>query len=349
MLLATKYLLELYKNDRNHERKAELKKVYAQAIAQYGSYEDVEVLLPAFLEAAEQRDELIEPLMVLGNVSTAKNLFKACFKKEQLRSGIPEDILHCLGYLGYLPAQSLLFEYAKSEDYYLSKAACMGLLNLPCDGLERKIEKEIKKCYGKHLFPEFIPALAIKTKNDSILHELFQLGQTTTSTDCNSGIILGIALYGEKGFDWFKKIIWNPDWDAVNSSTGSRLSLYIGTQYLGIRLVELYLELKQRHASNPISELQYKHDFNVIKSLLDLQIVRPRIGLRFVSELNESYTQLYTHLFTWSDPNHDDSIIGLASQTFGYGNDIVSRLYEIEKRLLLCMEQEITIQQIQTS
>ncbi len=201
MISATKSLLDLYKNDSNHERKWELKNIYARSIAQYGSAEDVEVLLPAFLEAVEQREELIEPLMVHGDISTAKTLFTACFKKEQLRSGVPEDILHCLGYLGYLPAQAVLFEYAKSGDYFLSKAACMGLLNLPCDGLERKIEREIKKCYGKHLFPEFIPALAIKTKNESFLPELFQLGQTTTSTDCNSGIILGIALYGEQGLD----------------------------------------------------------------------------------------------------------------------------------------------------
>lgn len=349
MLLATKYLLELYKNDRNHERKGELKKVYAQAIAQYGSYEDVEVLLPAFLAAAEQRDELIEPLMVLGNVSTAKTLFKACFKKEQLRSGFPEDILHCLGYLGYLPAQPLLFEYAKSEDYYLSKAACMGLLNLPCDGLECKIEREIKKCYGKHLFPEFVPALAIKTKNYSLLQELFQLGRTTTSPDCNSGIILGIALYGEQGVDLFKQIIWNPDWEAVSSRTGSRFYLYIGKQYLKIRLVELYLDLKKRHNLNTVTDLQRKHDFNIIISLLDLQIIRPRIGIRFVSEPDESYTQLYTDVFIGSEPNHDDSIIGLASQTFGYGHTIVSRLYEIEKRLLLRIEQEIKIQQIRGS
>ena len=349
MISATASLLELYKNDKNHQRKLELKNAYARAITQYGSYEDVKILLPVFIEATEQRDELIEPLMVHGDILTAKALFKACFKKEQLRSGVPEDILHCLGYLGYLPAQPLLFEYAKSEDYYLSKAACMGLLNLPCDGLERKIEREIKKCYGKHLFPEFLPALAIKTKNESLLQELFQLGQTTTSTNCNSGIILGIALYGEQGFDWFKKILWNPDWDTVNSSTGARFSLYIGTQILGIRLVELYLELKKRHTSNLISNFQQKHDFNIIISLLDLQIVCPRIGLRFVPELNESYTQLYIDLFTCSDPNHDDSIIGLASQTFGYGHDIVSKLYEIEKRLLLRMEQEIKIQQIQRS
>lgn len=349
MISATQYLLELYKNDKNHERKGELKKIYARTIAQYGSYEDVEVLLPAFLKATEQRDELIEPLMVHGNVLTAKALFKACFQKEQLRSGVPEDILHCLGYLGYLPAQPLLFEYAKSEDYYLSKAACMGLLNLPCEGLERKIEIEIKKCYGKHLFPEFIPALAIKTKNDSLLSELFRLGQTTTSTDCNSGIILGIALYGKQGFDFFKQIIWNPDWEAVSSSTGSKFYLYIGTQYLKIPLVELYLELKKRHDSMAVTDLQRKHNFNVIISLLDLQIVRPRIGLRFICEPDESYTQLYTDLFTESDPNQDDSIIELASQTFGYGHTLVSRLYEIEKRLLLRMEQEIQIQHIHKS
>ncbi|HEY9600618.1 MAG TPA: hypothetical protein V6C85_03350 [Allocoleopsis sp.] len=347
MLPATKCLLDLYKRDRNQELKRELKNAYTQAIGHYGSQEDMEALLPAFLEAAEQRDELIEPLMIHGNVSTAQVLVENCFQGEQLRDGFPEDILHCLGYLGYTPVQQILWEYAKSGDYYLSRAACMGLLNLPCVGLEREIEEQIKKCYGKNLFPEFIPALAIKTNNEALLEEIFQLGQTTASTDCNGGIILGVALYGKKGFDLFKEIIWNTHWEAYARDTGSGFFLYIGTQYLKIRCIELYLEMKARQKDDIVSEFQQWHNFLVIDTLLASQIARRHTGLHFISEVDESYSQLYIDFFTWSDPNHDDSIIGLASKTFGHSDRIVSSLRETQQSLLLCMEQEIERQQLQ--
>jgi hypothetical protein len=347
MLPATKHLLDLYKKDKNQEQKWQLKNAYIRSIRHYGSQEDVEALLPAFLEEAKQRDELIEPLMIHGDVSTAQALVENCFQGEQLRDGVPEDILHCLGYLGYTPVQQILWEYAQSGDYWLSKAACMGLLNLPCVGLEREIEEQIKKCYGKKLFPEFIPALAIKTNNDSLLEEIFQLGQTTASTDCNGGIILGVALYNKKGFDLFKEIIWNPRWEAYGGGTGSDFCLYIGTQYLKIRCVELYLEMKTRQKDDTAAEFQQWHDFLVIETLLAYQIYSPHTGLHFISEVDESYSQLYTDLFTWSDPNHDDSIIGLASKTFGHSDQIVSSLRETQQLLLLCMEQEIERQQFQ--
>jgi hypothetical protein len=69
MLSATKCLLDLYKKDQNQELKRELKNAYTQAIRHYGSQEDAEALLPAFLEAAEQRDELIlqlQPIVTVG-------------------------------------------------------------------------------------------------------------------------------------------------------------------------------------------------------------------------------------------------------------------------------------------
>ncbi|HAJ62674.1 MAG TPA: hypothetical protein DCP31_28395 [Cyanobacteria bacterium UBA8543] len=345
MLPATKCLLDLYKKDKNQEQKWELKNSYIRAIRHYGSQADAEALLPAFLEAAEQREELIEPLMIYGDVSTAQTLVENCFQGEHLRDGVPEDILHCLGYLGYTPVQQILWEYAKSGDYWLSKAACMGLINLPCVGLEREIEEQIKKCYGKSLFPEFIPALAIKTNNDSLLEEIFQLGQTMASTDCNGGIILGVALSGKKSFDLFKKIIWNPHWEAYSGSTGSDFYLYIGTQYLNISCVELYLEMKARQEGGTTAQSQQWHDFLVIEALLNLQIARPHMGLRFISEIDESYSQLYTDFFTWSDPNHDDSIIGLAKKILGDSELRVSSLYEIKKQLALRMEQEIEKQQ----
>lgn len=334
MLPATKLLLALYYRDNNHIQKRELKNAYIRAIIRHGSMEDVKALLPVFLEVPQQCEELIQLLMSHGDILTAQALVENCFQGEQLRDRVPEGVLHCLGYLGYTPAQQILFEYVKSGDYYLSQAACMGLLHLPCEGLEREIEAQIKQCYGQSLFPEFIPALAIKTKNDFLLEEIFHLGQTTASTDCNGGIILGVALYGKKGFDLFKKIIWSPNWEAFCGATGSRFYLYIGMQYLGISLLDIYLELKKR-------QKQQEHGLYVIEALLKLRIIRPPMALRFVSEVDESYSQIYTALFTWSEPNHEDNLIGLAKNIFGDSDRIVSGLYEIERQLLLRMEQEI--------
>ncbi|MEW6735884.1 MAG: hypothetical protein AB1489_31615 [Acidobacteriota bacterium] len=342
-LFATKALLHTYTATETHAHNYVLQNAYIRTIAHYGSQEDVDLLLSAFLENPQSRDQLLGPLMILGDTSTAHTIYNHCLEKEQLIEGVSPSVLHCLGYLGYTAVEPILLNYAKSGDYTLSRAACFGLLNLPCEGLENEIEEEIKKCFGKHLFPEFLPALAIKTNNDDLLEQIYELGNTTACTDCNGGIILGVALYGVKGLRLFKEIIWNLRWEADSSSTGSNWCLYLGTLCLGIKLSELYLELKNRlHES-----VNLLHDFSVLSALINRRIEGQYMGLRFIAENNESYTDLYRAIFIWSDPNWDDSIIGLAHQILGHGDYEVKILYELERRLALRVEYEVEVEELE--
>jgi hypothetical protein len=334
ILTATKQLLEL-----NHEQHIGVRTnhAYAEFIGRFGSAEDTKVLLDAFLANPKQRGDLLIPLMTLGNQSTAEALFQNCFTGGELMPEISEDILHCLGYIGYTQAQSVLFHYARESNWYISRAACLGLLHLPCEDIKDEITTEIKKCYGKPLFHEFIPALAIKTNDDALLEEIYQLGNTTASTDCNGGIILGVALYGERGLPYFRQIMQNPHWEAAVEATGSHHCLYIGTQYLGLSLSQLYLEMKQRlgEGANALQE------FDIFHSLLYERIERPHIGLRFIQPVKESFKEIYQTLFSWSDSNHNDSLTDIASRHLGDSDDLLRGFYKLENLLRLRVEQEV--------
>lgn len=98
---------------------------------------------------------------------------------------------------------------------------------------------------GKHLFNEFVPALSFKTKREELIEELYQWGSETASVDCNAGILLGIALYGEKTRRLFKKILWDRCWEAFSSSTGTGYWAFVGMQHLQISFAELYKEIKE--------------------------------------------------------------------------------------------------------
>jgi hypothetical protein len=134
---------------------------YGEFISRFGSAEDAEALLDGFLANPRQRGALLAPLMALGNRATDEALFQNCFTGGELMPGLSEDILHCLGYLGY---------------------------------------------------------------TEALLEGIFQPGSTTASTDCNGGIILGVALYGAKGLPCFRQIMLSPHWQAGCNKT-DRLTL----------------------------------------------------------------------------------------------------------------------------
>jgi hypothetical protein len=149
----------------------------------------------------------------------------------------------------------MLFDYARMEvpgaDWGAHASAVDGLLNLPCDSIRDGIRAEVERCYGRNLFPEYVPALAFKTGDPTLLEGIWTLGSTTASTDCNGGIILGIALYGEAGRPYFRRLMWDPYWEADSTATGSLGALYAGLQCLGTGVVDVHRELLARLPDTP--------------------------------------------------------------------------------------------------
>jgi hypothetical protein len=355
LLPATKGLIDLARQGSLHWS---LASAYGATIARLGAREDAWALFAAFLENPAKRAYMLTPIRVLGDGELAHELFQACVQNGRLCDGMPEDILLCLGYMGYVLAESLLWKYvAQKADYGdhgydYGSAACLGLLHLPCVALKEAIAAEITSHSGKNWWDvELLPALACKTGHSSLLEELYQWGSTTASTDCNAGLVLGIALYGEQGSAYFKRLLWNPDWEAHASATGTRHYTYLGCRYLGISLFDLYSEL-QAHIQRGSSQKQLQYGFKLVESMLGCFIDDdglPHQRLKFLPASPVSAQSVYETLFLWSHPNKDDSIIGLVGQLVESDADtrqsLQQGLYELEQSLLVRIEREIERQQ----
>ncbi|HET8844419.1 MAG TPA: hypothetical protein VFN35_23325, partial [Ktedonobacteraceae bacterium] len=168
---------------------------------------------------------------------------------------------------------------------------------------------------------------------------------------CNAGLVLGIALYGEKGAACFKRLLWDPYWEAEASATGTRYYTYLGCRYLGISLIDLYAELKEilQRGSSP-QHLQ--HGFELVEAMLNCFIhddFYPHKTLKFLPAPPVSAQSVYEALFLWSDPNMYDSITGLAGRLVE--SDAETRqylqhsLHQLEQSLLVRIEREVERQQ----
>jgi hypothetical protein len=340
---ATQQLIDYYRPPyRPHTW--QIRDAYIGAVQKYGTRDDLDALLPVFLEAPEERGDLAVVFNVLGDVETARLLYEHCFQDDRLREGMSEEILYTLGYLGYEPAKKMLFEYAHSDDYYAGREAALGLLHLPCDDLRDEIELEIRKCYGRNLFPEFLPALASKTGNLNLLNDLYQLGSTTASTDCNGGLILGIALYGEAGRETFWKLLWHEHWEAAVRATGSGRYSFWGTRYLRIPLAAIYAYVREQVSPDLH---QQTHNFSILTNAIeaDIRDLAPDAP-RFLPREQTSLPELYRLLFAWTTPDQDDSLTGFARTIFDRDDPIHHRLWELENELVLRMSHAVEIEQI---
>lgn len=210
-------------------------------IARHGTPEDAHALLDLFLDAPTEyrRAVVLEAVMHVGDHAAARRLATDCLAGGRLKDEVQPEVLYALGFLGFAEVRQVLWDHSRAADYYVQKAAALGLLNLPCDGLEPEIEGAIRGCVGKSLFEEFLPALAAKTGNPELLDTIFDLGRTTASTDCNAGIVYGIALYGEAGRSRFEQLLFDPYWEAYGGGTGTQRWAYHGLRHLGGTLARL--------------------------------------------------------------------------------------------------------------
>ncbi|MFE5325431.1 hypothetical protein ACFRCG_03270 [Embleya sp. NPDC056575] len=214
-------------------------------VLRYGSRFDAEVLLPVFLGDPEAREELVPVFARHGDVAMAECLLEASVEAGRLRDGVPTEVLHAVGYLGYEPAERLLWDHVEGS-YHEAKDACLGLLHLSCRGLRHEIAEALERHFGENLFPEFLPVLATKTGDPSWLRRLVEWGEGGASTDCNGGLILGTALHGDAARDEFTRLLWNPWWEAHSSATGSVRWAYAGARVLGLGMPDLYADLVAR-------------------------------------------------------------------------------------------------------
>jgi hypothetical protein len=292
-----------------------------------GSLDDARALLPAFLAEPELLVDMVPVLAEHGDVAIAERLAQACTVEGRLREDVPDVVLHALGYLGYEPAERLLWHYAEelhppSSYFFGVPEACLGLLHLSCAGVRDEIGQALERNADRPLFPEFLPILAPKTGDPSWLRRLVHWGREIASTDCNGGLILGIALFGAR--DEFLRMLWDPRWEAYGDGTGSGHWAYVGARVLGIDMAHLDGEVR----ADPD-----RHRLRVIRSLLAGWVQRPWLGVRAAREPSESRDGLRRLLFEPSGPDLDDSLLGLARCILGSDDGIVADLRELRLSL----------------
>lgn len=339
---ATTALLHLLDGDRLPYARAG---ALARAIALDGGPADVPVLLDAFLADPSGREVLVAPLVLLGGPGEMRRVHDAMVKAGRLRDGMPADILWGLGWHGLEEAEALLFDHAREAGGDLGTreavSAALGLLHLPCRGLEAAIREAILDCAGKNLFPEFLPALATKAGDPGLLDRVIAMGRETASQDCMGGIILAPALAGDAAR--FLELLWDPAFAAGDGSTGNVTWSHLGLEVLGLRLGDLFNEVKGRLSRGAGAPL---HDITLLAGLLEKRLSDPLPTLRFAPPRAEGFADLHAALFEWSTPHRDDGLIGIAADTLR-GDPAAGRmsdwLYGLEERAYLRMQEEVRL------
>ncbi|MET8150265.1 hypothetical protein ACIBSW_13245 [Actinoplanes sp. NPDC049668] len=319
-------------------------------VMRHGSLPDARALLPAFLDSPATRAELVPVLAAHGDATIAERLAAECAVAGRLRDGVPFEVLHALGYLGHEPAGRLLWQYAEQPDPagVLPASgvpeACLGLLHLRCDDLRTEIGQALERHVGAGLFPEFLPILATKTGDPAWLGRLVEWGEGAASTDCNGGLILGVALHGPAALPEFLRLLWNPSWEANGGGTGSNRWAYAGARVLGLDMARLYGDLTA-HLNSDADARVKRHCVQTFTALLDLWVSRPWLGLAMAPDPPETFHALLDLLFEWSTPHYDDSLIGLAGRVLDHDDSTITTLYELERELRLRATYELERQQ----
>ena len=330
MLKTTSELLN-YRRLNPAERNTTLISAMVNIIVKYGSKSDAEVLLPQYLTNPQDFDHsyLLPVFKKWGGTPVAEARFRVAFLGDRLKADADPEIMEVLGHLQYAPVMPILADFLfkeKTTDYYISAYASLGLLHFDCSGLQKEIKESIEDCYGKNLFPEFVPALVCKLKDrQQVLENLYELGNTTASTDCNAGIILGFSLCEEEGIPYFMKILFDPDWETGSSATGTVQYVYKGLKNLEISFKTVYEYMIS--ASDSVNE-----SLDVFFALLRKRINDPDL------HHPESFADLYTLLFTITTGSQNSALTDLAEHAGKRGE-----ADELENLLLLKVNEEVLL------
>lgn len=236
-------------------------------ILRHGSRSDAQALLAVFLEDPEARQCLVPVFAQHGDLSMAERLLAACVRTGRLREGMPPEVLHALGFLGYEPAERMLWEHVEGP-YYEAMNACLGLLHLSCRGPRTEIGQALRRHFGAGLFPEFLPVLTTKTGDPSFNPPL-QSVEASPSPH--------------------------------STSLPNHRGAYAGARVLSLNMPELYTDLVARLKSDT-STNDKRHCLKTFVALLDYWASRPWLGLNSAPEPTETCDALCDLLFESSAP-----------------------------------------------
>lgn len=326
MLKTTNELVEYLRRD-SSSRDIDYLKPLISTILKCGDKSDADTILLYYLsDPFESYYSYLLPIFKrFGDYDFAKQLYNVY--QDNLTDN--SEILELLGDLRYEPIRPILAKFVfenPESDYYLLRHSVLGLLNFDCDEYQNAIEVAIEMCYEKNLFPEFVPALVSKLKNKkAVLEKLYILGNEFASTDCNGGIILGFSLCGEEGREYFKKTIFNPNWETGYSGTGTTICSYMGLKNLGITFRQLYEDI---HLTTDKGKLEYS--LNVFFALLKVKIDDIEINRK------ETFVDIHKFLFQSTKNN----LLNFAER-IDYQK--VKEAYEIKKLIELKINEEVIL------
>lgn len=349
MIRNTEKLIREFKN--NPRMDGTILASYCRITSLYGDRNDAAALFRLFAEEPSdyKRSLLLDPIMRCGDERLAEEIAHVCFDGKKLKENMPGDILHVLGFLGYDRMMDYMVECITANDWYLSKAACIGLMHLPCERYGEILADEVERVYGQPLFPELLPALCFKFTNARIVPRLMEWGKQASS-DCNAGLILGIAAFGRSQQAQIRRILMEPKWEMCATGTGSHWWGYMSMQMSEITFSQLISDMKDRmpldlHKGETLeAESLIVHRLQVLHDLMEVKLSDNLHPLRFAATNKELFSDLYTQLFQWSNEYKDDSMTGLIQHVLGYDHRLLNQYILLRTRMEMAIHREMELE-----
>lgn len=329
-----KSTLEFIEYLTNEKQESSVVQSYVKSILKLGSKEDAKLLLDSYLKNPFEFNHsyLLPVFQKFGDLDFAERIYKNLFLDGHIKEFTDPKVLILLADLKFEPIKNILFKFAFSDLELVTQfknEAYLGLLNFDCTEFENKIKLNIKSHLNKNIFPEFLPALVCKLRDKQIeLEQLYQWGDKFASTDCNAGIILGFSLCGDEGKGYFKKTLFNPNWETYSSATGTVGYVYQALKNLKISFAELYAEIK---TMNQHSDIEYS--LTVLFGLFRMRVID------YQDENLETFKRLFELFYSWENPNLSNNLIDLA-RTVGKEEEA----YEFEKQFEFKVTEEIILE-----
>jgi hypothetical protein len=299
-------------------------------------------MVAAFLEDPAD-DLLVRPIMAHGTRDDGARLFDACVRRGALREGVTPTVLHALGYLRYEPARDLLVRHALGVDHAANTAAVLGLWHLPLGEARQAIHAGILACRGKNLFPELLPALAVRTGDPSLVETLYEMGCGEASTDCNGGLVLGIALHGPTGRARFEQLLDDPRWEADAAATGTRGYTWLGMRAQRLSLAERIARIRAWGTAAAPATPEHRHIVSLTLAMIEMRLRNPVAYVREVDAAPvEPLEALEPLIQGWSTPDRDDSFLAVV-RTVLVEEHIAARLRALRSDLDVSLEREVSV------
>ncbi|GIP24487.1 hypothetical protein [Paenibacillus sp. J22TS3] len=349
MIPNTEKLIQLLKSGQKTD--ASVLASYCRITSKYGDREDAAALFQMFTEHASDYKYtlLLDPVMRCGDLALAEEIDRFCFEQGQLKEGMPDEVLHVMGYMGYEKYIDYMVDCIVADEWHLCTSACLGLLHLPCESHGERLANALDKVYGQPLFPELLPALSFKFANEQIVPRLLAWGEQA-STDCNAGLVLGISMFGSTQKNQVKSILMEPFWEMYSSGTGSYWWGYMSMQMAQLTFKELISDIKarmpveQKHADQVPDKRTMEHWLHVLHDLLELKLSDIPHPVRFSPLNQESVIDLFQELFQWSNEHKDDALTGRISTFFGYNHPLMDKYMQLRARMEMGIKQELELQ-----